>query len=68
MSLINVDTKIGSKAIARRLQDVIKGKSIFGAVRAIDDISEFTEREKIQGLMGQLISKQLLIPLVGILC
>ena len=63
ISLINVDTKIGSKAIARRLQEVIpdivhynqnayvKGKSIFDAVRAIDDILELTEREKIQGLM-----------------
>ena len=63
ISLINVDTKTGSKAIARRLQDVIpdivhynqnayvKGKSIFDEVRAIDDILEFTEREKIQGLM-----------------
>ena len=29
----------------------VKGKSIFDAVRAIDDILEFTEREKIQGLM-----------------
>ena len=63
ISLINLDTKIGSKAIARRLQKVIpdivhynqnayvKGKSIFDAVRAIDDILEFTEREKIQSLM-----------------
>ena len=63
ISLINLDTKIGSKAIARRLQEVIpdiihynqnayvKGKSIFDTVRAIDDILEFTEREKIQRLM-----------------
>ena len=29
----------------------VKGKSIFDAVRAIDDILEFTEKEKIQGLM-----------------
>ena len=29
----------------------VKGKSIFDAVRAIDDIFEFTGREKIQGLM-----------------
>ena len=29
----------------------VKGKSIFDAVRAIHDILEFTEREKIQGLM-----------------
>ena len=32
----------------------IKGKSIFDAVRAIDDILEFTEREKIQGLMVEI--------------
>ena len=64
ISLINVDAKIGSKAIARRLQEVIpdiihhnqnayvlKGKSIFDAVRTIDDILEFTERKKIKGLM-----------------
>ena len=63
ISLINVDTKIGSKSIARRLRDVlpdivhhnqnvyVKGKSIFDVVRAIDDILEFTEIEKIQGLM-----------------
>ena len=29
----------------------VKGKSIFDAVRAIDDILQFTEREKIEGLM-----------------
>ena len=29
----------------------VKGKSIFDAVRARDDILEFTEREKIEGLM-----------------
>ena len=29
----------------------VKGKSIFDAVRAIDDILEFAEREKIEGLM-----------------
>ena len=63
ISLINVDAKIGSKAIARRLQEVLsdiihhnqnaydKGKSIFDAVRSIDDILEFTERKKIKGFM-----------------
>ena len=29
----------------------VKGKSTFDAVRAIDDILEFTGREKIEGLM-----------------
>ena len=59
ISLINEDAKIGSKAIARRLQEVIpdiihhnqntyvKGKSIFDVVRTIDDILEFTKRRKI---------------------
>ena len=63
ISLINVDAKIGSKAIARRLQEVlpdiihhnqnayVKGKSIFDAVRSTDDILEFTERKKIKGFM-----------------
>ena len=58
-----MDAKIGSKAFARRLQEVIpdiihhnqntyvRGKSIFDAVRTIDDILEFTERKKIKGLM-----------------
>ena len=63
ISLINVDAKIGSKAIARRLQEVlpdiihrnqnayVQGKSIFDAVRSIDDILEFTERKRIKGFM-----------------
>jgi len=61
--LINVDAKIGSKAIATRLQKVlpeiihfnqnayVKGRTIFDAVRAIDDILEYTERNKINGLL-----------------
>ena len=63
ISLINVDSKIGSKAIARRLQGVIsdivhhnqnayvRGKSIFDEVRDINDMLEFAESEKIQGFM-----------------
>ena len=42
----------------------VKGKSIFDAVRAIDDILEFTEREKIQGLMVAIDFKKAF----GILC
>lgn len=61
--MINVDTKIGSKAIATRLQKVlpkiihfnqnayVKGRTILDAVRTIDDILEYTERNKIQGLL-----------------
>ena len=48
ISPINVDTKIGSKAVARRLQDVIPDIVHYNQ-NAIHDILEFTEREKIQG-------------------
>lgn len=47
----------------------VKAKSIFDAVRAIDDILEFTEREKIQGLMVAIdFKKKHLTRLTGILC
>ena len=63
ISLINVDAKIGSKVIATRLQKVIpeiihfnqnayaQGRTIFDAVRTIDDIMEFTERYQMNGLL-----------------
>ena len=59
ISLINVDAKIGSKVIATRLQKVlgeiihfnqnayVKGRTILDAVRTINDILEYTERENI---------------------
>lgn len=55
--------KIGSKAIAQRLQIVlpsiihhnqnayVKGRTIFDAIRTVDDVLEFTERYKINGRM-----------------
>jgi len=63
ISLINVDAKIGAKAIATRVQKVlpdiihhnqnalIKGRTILDAVRTIDDILEYSERKKINGLL-----------------
>ena len=63
ISLINVDVKIGSKAIAKRLENVlpsiihhnqsayVKGRTIFDAVRTIEDIMDYTERYKISGKM-----------------
>ena len=63
ISLINVDVKIGSKAIATRLQRVlpdiihhnqnayVKGRTILDAVRTIDDIFEYTKTEKINGVL-----------------
>ena len=63
ISLINVDVKIGSKAIAKRLENVlpsiihynqcayVKGRTIFDAVRTVDDIMEFSERYNLEGRM-----------------
>ena len=61
ISLINVDVKIGSKAIAKKLETVlpkiihynqsayVKGRTVFDAVRTIQDILEYTETHKIDG-------------------
>ena len=63
ISSINVDTKIGSKAIALRLQSVlpkvihhnqhayVKGRTISDAVRTIDNVLEYTERYRLNGKM-----------------
>ena len=59
----NVDVKIASKALAIRLAKVlqeiiqvdqyayVKGRTIFDAVRTIDDIMEYTKIKQIPGLM-----------------
>ena len=61
ISLINVDVKIGSKAIAKRLEDVlprvvhhnqcayVKDRTICDAVRSIEDILDYTKRYQIEG-------------------
>ena len=63
ISLLNVDTKIASMALALRLEKVlphiihgdqyayVKGRTIFDAVRSIDDIMEFMKTKQIPGLM-----------------
>ncbi len=63
ISLINVDTKIASKTFAKRLEPIlpvlihynqnayVKGKSIFDAVRTIDDILEYTKYNKMSGIL-----------------
>jgi len=63
ISLIIVDVKIGSKAIAKRLESVlpniihynqcayVKGRTIFDAVRTIEDVMEFSERYNLEGRM-----------------
>ena len=63
ISLINVDVKIGSKAVAKRLKNVlpnithhnqsayVKGRTISDAVRTIEDVMEFSKRYNIEGRM-----------------
>ena len=63
ISLVNVDVKIGSKAIAKRLENVlphiihydqnafVKGRTIFDATRTITDVLEFTKMRDYQGIM-----------------
>ena len=63
ISLINVDTKIVSKALAKRLEHIlpdlihynqnayVKGRSIFDAVRTIDDVLEYTKRSEQSGVL-----------------
>ena len=63
ISLINVETKIGSKALCKRLEKVlpdiihynqnafVQGRSIFDAIRTIDDIMEYTKIMKLSGFL-----------------
>lgn len=63
ISLLNVDYKIGSKALALRLEKVlpniihenqcayVKGRTIFDAVRSINDVMEYTKLQNTPGLM-----------------
>ena len=62
ISLVNVDVKIGSKAIAQRLETVlpyihydqnafVKGRTIFEVARTISDVMEFTKMRDYQGIM-----------------
>ena len=63
ISLVNLDAKIASKAIALRLQSIlpriihhnqnayVKERNIFDAIRTIDDVLEYTKRRKIDGRM-----------------
>ena len=63
ISLINVDAKIASKTLARRLENVlheiihfdqsafVKGRTIFDAIRTIDDVIEHTMNRDISGIL-----------------
>ena len=66
ISLANVDVKIGSKAIAKRLETVlphiihydqnafVKGRTLFDAARTISDVMEFTKMRDYQGIMAAI--------------
>ena len=66
ISLVNVDVKIGSKAIGKRLKNVlpniihydqnafVKARTIFDAVRTISDVMEFTKMPDYQGIMSAI--------------
>ena len=70
ISFINIDVKIGSKAIAKKLENVlpniihhsqciyVKGRTIHDAVRTIEDVMEFSERYNIEGKMICIDSKK----------
>ena len=63
ISLINMDVKIPSKAMAMTLESIlpvlvhhsqnafIKGRSIFDAIRTIDDILEYAKRNNRPGIL-----------------
>ena len=56
LSLVNVDVKMGSKEIAKRLESVLPSIIRFhqcayvkGRTRTVEDILEYTERFKVNG-------------------
>ena len=63
ISLLNVDSKIGSKALAKRIEKVlpsvihfnqcayVKDRSTFDALRTIEDIMNLTKTRNISGLL-----------------
>ena len=63
ISLINVDAKIASKTLAKRLENLlpeiihvdqspfVKGRTIFDAIRTIDDVIEHTMNRDISGIL-----------------
>ena len=63
ISLINVDAKIISKVLAKRLEKVlpyiihanqnafVKGRSMFDALRTIDDVVDYKKRNCLPGIL-----------------
>ena len=66
--------KIASKALALRLEKIlpeiiqvdqyayVKGRTIFDAIRTIDDIMEYTKIQQMASLMVALVLRKLLTP------
>ena len=63
ISLINMDAKIASKALAKRLEKTlpeiihfnqnafVKGRTIFDAIRTIEDVVEYTKQNCLSGIL-----------------
>ena len=63
ISLINVDAKLASKTLTRRLEKVVpevihfnqnafvKGRTIFDAVSTIDDVIDYAKYKDIPGIL-----------------
>lgn len=63
ISLLNVDTKISSKVLAKRLEHIlpdlilynqnayVKVRLIFDSIRTIDDVLEYTKQRRQSGIM-----------------
>jgi len=59
--LINVDAKIASETLAKRLEKVLpetiqskrvdKGRFLFNAIRTIDDVMEYTKEKELSGIL-----------------
>ena len=75
ISLINVDSKIASKTLAKRLEKVlpeiihsfVKARSIFDAIRTIDDLMEYTKGKDLsRSLVAIYFEKAFLTRLISI--
>ena len=63
ISLINMDTKIASNTLAKRLENIlpeivhfnqnafVKGRTIFDAIRTIENAVKYTEQKGLSGIL-----------------
>ena len=76
--MLNVDLKIGTKALALRLQDVlpyvidddqtgfVRGRTIFDSIKIIQDLMDLTKKFKLEVFYFSLTLKRLLTALNGV--